>query len=121
MLSPLTTLALIRWAGLVAGVLFTAFGAGYCVRGEWGAGLPLLVLGLSLLSLPLKRRRLLASAQAAQQWSPARVRAVLATAGAADASRVEQVRVLRRLDAQLGLADAVGLVDRAAEADPAGH
>ena len=118
-MSPLTTLALIRWAELVAGLLCTGFSAGYCARGEWQVGLWLLVLGVALLSLPLKRRRQLASAHAAQQWSPARVREALAAAGAAEDSRVEQVRVLRRLDAQLGLADAVRVVERAGQADTA--
>ncbi|WP_432571418.1 hypothetical protein [Kineococcus sp. SYSU DK005] len=54
--------------------------------------------------------RLRACARAVQQWSPARARQALAAAGAAGSSRVEQVRVLRRAGARLGLADAVSSI-----------
>ncbi|WP_328293796.1 hypothetical protein OG218_13825 [Kineococcus sp. NBC_00420] len=117
--SPLVTLTVVRWAAAVAGVLLVGFGAGACVRGEWGQGLLPLVVGIVLLSLPLKRRRVLASLQAAQQWSPQRVSETLAAAGAGNAPRVEQVRALRRADPRLGLADAVGLVQRGAPVDGA--
>lgn len=79
---PRVTSTVIRWAGAVAGVLFVGFGAGSCVQGEWGQGLPLLVVGIALLSLPLERRRVLAPLQAAQQWSPQRVSEALAAVGA---------------------------------------
>ena len=116
---PTVTLTVIRWAGAVAGVLFVGFGAGSCVQGEWGQGLSLLVVGIVLLSLPLKRRRVLASLQAAQQWSPQRVSEALAAAGATSAGRVDQVRALRRADPRSGLSDAVGLVERGAQVDGA--
>ena len=111
----------IRRVGFVVGLIFIGSGVGFCSGADWGPGLPLLLVGAALvITLGRARRREQAAALALAQWPLPRVRETLTSAGAADASEVEQVRALRRSDPRLGLADAVSLVRSAHRPGAAG-
>lgn len=85
------------------------------VRGERDLALPMttVVVLLVLVLSSTWRRDPGVSARAAAQWSPERVREVVASAGA-EHDRVAATRALRDADGRLGLADAAHLADTAA-------